>query len=160
MLKSVIAAIALVGAVVAPASAQQEIGSMLTMRYECKVTEATPPDSDKDPVSTTKIAIALTFISPNEARPSFFVNAVHTTASGVTYDVKDRYTDFQTGKVIEWGMPYWQAKDKKNRAITVFAGFETRDDAYVYKVVFSKDIGHGKFEKIKTIESKCDMAGL
>jgi len=53
-------------------------------------------------------------------------------------------------------MPYWQAKDKKNRVITVFAG----DDAYVYKVVFSKDIGHGKFEKIKTIESKCDMAGL
>jgi hypothetical protein len=54
-------------------------------------------------------------------------------------------------------MPYWQGKDKKDRAVTVFAGFETRENAYVYKVVYSKDIGHGKFEKIKEIESTCDM---
>ena len=126
-----------------------------TFKYECKVTE--PTGSDKDPLSKVNIAIALTLVDDNHARPAFFVSATHITASGVTYDVKDQYANYQTGKVAEWGMPYWQGKDKKDRTVIVFAGFETRKDAYVYKVVFSKDIGHGKFEKIKEIESTCDM---
>jgi hypothetical protein len=128
-----------------------------TFRYECKVTETTG-SSDKDPVSKANIAIALTMVDDNHARPAFFVSATHTTASGVTYDVKDRYANYQTGKVVEWGMPYWQGKEKKNSAVTVFAGFETHDKEYVYKVVFSKDVGNGKFEKIKEINSTCDMA--
>jgi hypothetical protein len=127
-----------------------------TFRYECKVTETTD-SSDKDPVSKANIAIALTMVDDNHARPAFFVDATHTTASGATYNVKDRYADYQTGKVIEWGMAYWQGKDKKNH-VTVFAGFETNDKEYVYKVVFSKDVGNGKFEKIKEINSTCDMA--
>jgi hypothetical protein len=116
-------------------------------KYECKA----PADSD---FSTANIAIALTMVDDNHARPSHFVSATHTTTSGVTYDVADKYTNYQTGKVIEWGMPYWQAKDKK---VTVFAGFETTDKEYIYKVVYSKDIGHGKFEKIKEIESTCNQ---
>jgi len=119
-------------------------------KYECKA----PADSD---FSTANIAIALTMVDANHARPSHFVSASHTTAAGVTYDVADRYTNYQTGKVVEWGMPYWQAKEKKNSAVTVFAGFETHDKEYVYKVVLSKDVGHGKFEKIKEINSTCDM---
>jgi hypothetical protein len=54
-------------------------------------------------------------------------------------------------------MPYWVGKDKKNRAITVFAGFETNNAERIYKEVFTKEIGNGKRENIKTIESKCDL---
>jgi hypothetical protein len=147
-----LATLAIATTMFAVASASAAPGFIV--RYECKVTEA---GSDKDPVSNAKVAIGLTLIDENHARPSFFVSATHTTASGVTYDVKDQYANFQTGKVVEWGMPYWQGKDKKNRAVTVFAGFETHDNEYVYKVVFSKDVGNGKFEKINEIESKCDM---
>src|SRR5262249_9351009 len=57
-----------------------------TFRYECKVTETTG-SSDKDPVSKANIAIALTMVDDNHARPAFFVDATHTTASGATFNV-------------------------------------------------------------------------
>jgi hypothetical protein len=127
-----------------------------TFKYECKVNEAAATNGKDDPMVKADIAIQLTMVDESHARPAFFVSATHTTASGVTYDVADRYTNYQTGKVIEWGMPYWQAKDKK---VTVFAvvGFSKTSNEYVYTVIFSKDVGHGKTEKIKEVTSTCNQ---
>jgi hypothetical protein len=124
-----------------------------TFKYECKVNEAAVTDGKDDPMVKADIAIHLVMVDESHAQPGFFVSATHTTASGVTYNVADKYTNYQTGKVIEWGMPYWQAKDKK---VTVFAvvGFSKQNNDYVYTVIFSKE-GHGKSEKIKEVTSTC-----
>ena len=90
-------------------------------KYECTVNEAAVTDGKDDPIVKSNIEIALAIVDEHHARPAFFRDVTHTTASGVTYNVADRYTDYKTGKIIEWGTPYWQGKDKKNNKVIVTA---------------------------------------
>jgi hypothetical protein len=89
------------------------------------------------------------------AQPGFFVTATHTLASGATYNVFDKYPDAQTGKVIEWGVPYWKAKDKKDKAITVFAFAAYEDNVYNYHVDFIKGLGSKSEKIVKRVISTC-----
>ena len=123
-----------------------------TFKYTCTTNEAAVTDGKDDPVVKADIAIHLVLVDESHAQPGFFVSASHTTASGATYDVFAKYPDAQTGKVIEWGVPYWQAKEKN---LIMFATVAYRDNAYIYRIAYLKDFGKKSEKIVKATESTC-----
>jgi hypothetical protein len=126
-----------------------------TFKYTCTANTAEVTDGKDDALVKADIAIHLVMVDENHAQPGFFVTATHTLASGVTYNVFDKYPDAQTGKVIEWGVPYWKAKDKKDKATTVFAFAAYEDNVYTYHVDFIKGLGSKSEKIVKRVTSTC-----
>jgi hypothetical protein len=101
------------------------------------------------------IAIHNVMVDETHAAPGFFVTATHTLANGTTVNVFDAYPDAQTGKVKEWGVAYWSAKDKKDKTVTVFAFLTYDDKAYVYHVDYIKALGSKAEKLVKHTRSTC-----